>query len=578
MADYLDQFGRGGLNEHIDIDRLTEEIGLDEEEIDWRKEFIDFDEDDARRLESFADVFEDHADEIADSFYEHLTDYEQTRAVFERSPKGIDELKRTQQAYLLSLAQGEYDQEYFQNRARIGKLHELLDMPMNHYIGQYNVYYGLLLGLVTDRIHDRLSETVETICERDGTAERDAADGELIDVDPERLTRRLYADVETGIDELHSLLKLLNLDMQVAVDTYLQSRLNDIELERDRFAALFENVPTPVVVVRTVDGGMYVEQVNTAFEKLFGYTAEDLADTHFEQYLTPPGEEPRRLEDRSIVESVRDETESEISEAEVTLETQFGRREFIRVAAPVDRPDIDDLEYAFYIDVTDQKQRQERLQVLSRVLRHDLRNKMNVIMSTAELLRKQNGDEEYEECLDQIERSANELFGISQQVRRVEQLVAGDADHHPIDVTTVVENAFTEVREEYPDCEFTLSTAGETWVNSAGALDIAVEEIVENAAKHNDADDPEVEVSVTESLDGQYVDVRVADNGPGIPPSEYEVLTGKRDRTQTDHASGIGLWTVNWIVTRAGGALQFSANCPRGSIVKLQLPYTTPPE
>lgn len=72
MIDYSQHFGQDGLNDRVDADRLVDEIELDSEELARRKAFIGFDEDDARRLERFEEVFAAHADEIADMFYENL--------------------------------------------------------------------------------------------------------------------------------------------------------------------------------------------------------------------------------------------------------------------------------------------------------------------------------------------------------------------------------------------------------------------------------------------------------------------------------------------------------------------------
>jgi PAS domain S-box-containing protein len=567
MTDSTEPFGHGRLNDVINDEALMRDIGLDTEEIEWRKEFLEFDESDAETLASFEELFDEHADEVVDSFYTHLTGFEETRAVIDRSPKSLSELKQTQKAYLRTLAGGEYDEAYFQTRARIGKLHELLDMPVKHYLGQYNIYYGILLALVTDRIHDRLKTTIEQTLERPDNENLD-----LTEADSDRLAQRFYEDVEEGIDELHSLLKILNLDMQVAVDTYLQSRLNDLEQERDRFAALFENVPSPVVAVRVTSNGMRVEQVNNAFEELFGYSAADLADKNVEQFLMPPDETPSPVEDRAIVEDIQTSSKSELSEAEVTLETQFGRREFIRVSAPVKAPKIDNLEYAFYIDVTDQKQRQERLQVLSRVLRHNIRNKLSTVRGSVTTLTENPDHTDRSELLDSAAEATNDLLSTSEKIYKVEQQVAGDVEQRTLSLMPLVETVIERVQDRYPDSNFTLSAATDLEIHAPNTIEIALEEVIENAAEHNTDSRPEVDVSFTESLDNQYVSVRIADNGPGIPPSEYEILTGQRPRSQLDHTSGMGLWIANWTVTQAGGSLTFSANSPCGSIVELRLP------
>jgi len=97
MTEYAAMFGRGGLNDQVDVDSLMREIELDREEIEWRKEFINFDQHDVDRLNSLRPLFEQNAEEIGELFYENLTQYDQTVEVISRSPKAVDALKQTQE-------------------------------------------------------------------------------------------------------------------------------------------------------------------------------------------------------------------------------------------------------------------------------------------------------------------------------------------------------------------------------------------------------------------------------------------------------------------------------------------------
>jgi uncharacterized protein YoxC len=209
-----------------------QECGLDESEIAWRKEFVGFDGTDARRLSELEHVFRDHADDIADDFYDNLTSYEQTVDVIGRSGKGIEQLKRTQSAYLISLADGDYGLDYFGNRARIGKLHDMLDMPMKQYIGQYGVYYDLLVPILLDRMEERLVDRV-----LDGMEGADGTDAAAIE--------RAVGDVrDVTAEELLAVLRIINLDMQVVADTYIHSysrKLEDVIDERERLMAEVED-------------------------------------------------------------------------------------------------------------------------------------------------------------------------------------------------------------------------------------------------------------------------------------------------------------------------------------------------
>jgi signal transduction histidine kinase len=94
-------------------------------------------------------------------------------------------------------------------------------------------------------------------------------------------------------------------------------------------------------------------------------------------------------------------------------------------------------------------------------------------------------------------------------------------------------------------------------------------ELVENALEHTTADAPRVELSVREVSDGT-VELSVADDGPGIPEREREILAAGTE-TQLEHGQGIGLWFVNWAVTQLGGEIQFRENDPEGSLVTVRL-------
>jgi methyl-accepting chemotaxis protein len=240
-------FGQGGLNDQLDADRLTEQIGLDREEIRWRKDFVGFGPEDVRRLESYQDVFAENAEQVADDFYENITQHEETVEVIGRSPKEVEQLKRTQSAYLTTLASGDYGEEYFRDRARIGKIHDLLDMPMKHYLGQYGVYYDLILPLVGDRLTEsltaRLSDTVTdggTVTEEGGNASTPASESGLSD----SVRAAVEEEVDGAIQDILSILRIIDLDMQVVTDTYIHSYSQQLEEEISRNEQLMREVET----------------------------------------------------------------------------------------------------------------------------------------------------------------------------------------------------------------------------------------------------------------------------------------------------------------------------------------------
>jgi signal transduction histidine kinase len=100
---------------------------------------------------------------------------------------------------------------------------------------------------------------------------------------------------------------------------------------------------------------------------------------------------------------------------------------------------------------------------------------------------------------------------------------------------------------------------------------VAVDNLLENAVVHGDSLTPSVSVTVRRRETDGTVDVVVADDGPGIPEQERQVLVDGRE-TPLEHGSGLGLWLVNWIVSESMGELAFDDNEPRGSVVTISLP------
>ena len=102
-------------------------------------------------------------------------------------------------------------------------------------------------------------------------------------------------------------------------------------------------------------------------------------------------------------------------------------------------------------------------------------------------------------------------------------------------------------------------------------FEVVIEELLDNAVRHNDQPTPEVEVTVAETEATDTALIEVADNGPGIPTTTWDVIESGEE-TPLEHTDGIGLWVVYWAVTALGGTVEYEANEPRGSVIQLRVP------
>jgi rsbT co-antagonist protein RsbR len=197
MAEYTDQDSKKSL---------MEEIGMTDREIANRRAFLELGDEDVKALLDIDPVAQNYADPVIEDFYKHLLAFEETRVFFQDS-RLLERVKHAQKQYFSRLTQGHYDKAYIEDRLKIGAVHERIGLPVKAYLGMYNFY----LRNVANRLFD-------------------AYPGE-----PGKALRAYL-----------SLLKVVFLDIGLAIDTYINRREQLIGKQQEAMREL----PTPVLRVR----------------------------------------------------------------------------------------------------------------------------------------------------------------------------------------------------------------------------------------------------------------------------------------------------------------------------------------
>jgi signal transduction histidine kinase len=217
------------------------------------------------------------------------------------------------------------------------------------------------------------------------------------------------------------------------------------------------------------------------------------------------------------------------------------------------------------------REREQRLNVLNRVLRHNLRNEMTVVVGHAEFIAEE-GDEILERSAESILSSTDDLTSLSERAREIQE-IRGTADERTaVDAADLASEAVADAREEFPDVEIDLDAAPAP-LRAVPTVGVAVDHVVDNACRHNEGDTRRVRVSTgTGTRDGAPVAwIAVQDDGPGLPEQEQTVLREGRE-TALEHGSGLGLWVVYWVVRESGGTLGFDVRDGEGTRVTLEFP------
>jgi signal transduction histidine kinase len=243
----------------------------------------------------------------------------------------------------------------------------------------------------------------------------------------------------------------------------------------------------------------------------------------------------------------------------ITCRTTSGRRQFEPSVAPLVDEYDETLGYTItLIDVTEREIRRQRLAVLNRILRHNLRNELDVIRAHAE-------GADLPDAIAAVDR----LGGLSDETRRVQQLMGRSvADRTPTELRPLLDEVVADVTAE-TNADVDVTAPDMTASLDAKLCRYAVHHLVENAVEHNDAPSPCVAVRCERSDPG--VRIVVADDGPGIPDAEQVVIeTG--EEAPLEHASSLGLWGVSWAVQAMGGSLSFEDSDLGGTAVIVTLP------
>jgi methyl-accepting chemotaxis protein len=144
---------------------IAKRYGMDEQNLNQRRQFVRLNEGDRALLTEFAGWAEEVAADIAKDFYDWQFDFLATRQFFEgiAAAKGVPlqtlrgHLEAAQQGYLTEVFAGaaiNWDLRYFEKRLSVGTTHDRINLPFKWYVGSYPEYQRLLGMYLRRDFHD----------------------------------------------------------------------------------------------------------------------------------------------------------------------------------------------------------------------------------------------------------------------------------------------------------------------------------------------------------------------------------------------------------------------------------------
>lgn len=347
-----------------------------------------------------------------------------------------------------------------------------------------------------------------------------------------------------------------------------EQQLTDLATVLDVANRSIEAAPFGVMLIDAADPDNPIVDVNHAFTQLTGYPRDDLI-----------GNTPRMLGGQHTEPKAADILETAVdtgaaASTEITNYRADGTRyvDHVETAPVTDDDGTVTHHIEFHRDVTNRRLRENRLQVINRLLRHNLRNDLNQVKGYAALLASQIAEPSLQQYANSISVAATNLIEVGEKLHRAEDALTCPAHHlQPTTVTTLLETADTLLNDHPGVTHSTTCTVdGELFLPQIVVF--AVEELLDNAVCHHPDNTPTVDVTVTDGPKS-LITVTISDDGPGIPDGVQTILeTGE---TPLQHGDGVGLWIVKWITDVLGGHISFQTT-GEGTTVNLTVPTIDP--
>ena len=345
--------------------------------------------------------------------------------------------------------------------------------------------------------------------------------------------------------------------------TSLTSMMGDLSGERNKLSAVMETMSDGVIVV---DSSGDVELLNGAAATLFG---------------VDPGVDPETPlsighdhELRQLVAACREAGEPQYAEIILTE----GRRTVSAVATPLDEEPGGAVLVSLH-DLTELRQVETSRREFVSNVSHELRTPLSSIKAMAETLEEGglNDPSINADFVQRIHIEADRMTTLVNDLLELTSLQSGQADMkaQQVDIASVIReegSRYVQVAEGLGiEARVSLPEDLPKVVAQEDRMRQVVRNLLDNALKFTPENG---RIDISASTNHDVVEVRVSDNGLGIPPESLPHIFErfyKVERSRRNEGSGLGLAIVKNIVQAYGGEVSVESHEGEGSTFSFTL-------
>ncbi|ELZ27305.1 PAS domain S-box [Halogeometricum pallidum JCM 14848] len=340
------------------------------------------------------------------------------------------------------------------------------------------------------------------------------------------------------------------------------------ESER-RYRTLAENIPNGAVALVGTDL-TYLLAAGSNFDDA-DLDPGDIEGTHIDDVTFLPQE---------VLEPVNDALRAALAGETRTIRADLENRVVEFRTVPVHDEGGEEIRAAMILsqDITERVRREEdlehereRLELMNRLIRHNLLNSLNVVDARLEFV-EEKVDASVAEHLATARKRTDSMIELVQTIRSLMNAIV-EADGvmlESVSLDECIRAKLTATRELYPDAELAYEGPTDVTVVANELLGEVVENLLVNAVQHNDKPTPKVTVDAV--VDGETVTLVVSDNGPGVDPDLESRVFDKGAKGFESPGTGFGLHLVREIVEAYGGDVSVENRPEGGATFRVVLP------
>ena len=388
-------------------------------------------------------------------------------------------------------------------------------------------------------------------------------------------------DVSTEVKELYDAFN----EMSQKLNTYDQKNIENITLERNKFESVLMNIANGVVVCDNYDK---VVLVNKHAKELLEVEEADIINTKIQQYCDTNGE----LCFKDKIDIFKDTPLDEMEDKPLNFNIEVDKKVIKAVISPMFSRNSDYLGYIIVlIDVTKEMEMDKlRSHFISNVS-HELRTPVTVLRSYIDTLYNFGGDFDYNTQKEFIGVMNQEIVRLNRMVNDILDFSKYESQDIRLDkskyaIQTVIEDCVEQMKVLASEHNITISVMTEPDLPEIlfnyDSIARVLMNLLSNAIKYS-PDGKRIKVKAERSQVGDYIEVSVEDQGPGIPEEYHEKVFDRffriENETHSVKGTGLGLHLVKISVEKHhDGQVFLYSKVGEGSTFGFRLPIITKEE